>query len=133
LLNGAPSDGVVLLSTIDGTAGVGKSTLAVPWAHQMRNRFPDGELYVNLRSFDPAADPMTSADALASFLAALDIPSETFPPSGFPRTWTLAQPCSAVRCMASGCSSCSITPVPPSRYGQRSHTADVAVPWSVSC
>src|SRR5437016_12544291 len=74
LFNGPPAQGVVLISTIDGTAGVGKSTLAVHWAHQMRDRFPDGELYVNLRGFDPAAEPMTPADALAGFLAALDVP-----------------------------------------------------------
>src|SRR5919201_6395114 len=79
LLNGTASDGVVLLSTIDGTAGVGKSTLAVHWAHQMRHRFPDGELYVNLRGFDPAAEPLTAAGALATFLAALEVPTERIP------------------------------------------------------
>jgi tetratricopeptide (TPR) repeat protein len=79
LLNGASSDGAVLISTIDGTAGVGKSSLAVHWAHQRRDRFPDGELYVNLRGFDPAAEPMMPAEALASFLTALDIAAERIP------------------------------------------------------
>jgi hypothetical protein len=81
LLNGAKTDGAVLLSTIDGVAGVGKSTFVVHWAHQTRERFPDGELYVNLRGFDPAAEPMTPGEALAEFLAALDIPPERIPTS----------------------------------------------------
>lgn len=79
LLASAKTEGVVLVSTIDGTAGVGKSTLAVHWAHQMRGRFPDGELYVNLRGFDPIAEPMRPADALGTFLAALDVPPERIP------------------------------------------------------
>ncbi|MGW3467104.1 ATP-binding protein [Saccharopolyspora sp. NPDC000995] len=81
LLAGARGDGVVLLSTIDGTAGVGKSTLAVHWAHRMRDRFPDGELYVNLRGFDPIAEPMTPNEALGRFLAALDVAPDRIPPS----------------------------------------------------
>ncbi|MEU6264332.1 ATP-binding protein [Saccharopolyspora shandongensis] len=81
LLAGARSDGVVLLSTIDGTAGVGKSTLAVHWAHRVRERFPDGELYVNLRGFDPIAEPMAPNEALGLFLAALDVAPERIPPS----------------------------------------------------
>jgi tetratricopeptide (TPR) repeat protein len=79
LLNGTSSDGVVLISTIDGTAGVGKSTLAVHWARRQLERFPDGQLYANLRGFDPAADPMTPADALTSFLSALGVAVERIP------------------------------------------------------
>lgn len=79
LLNSANAEGILLISTIDGTAGVGKSSLAVHWAHQRRDDFPDGELYVNLRGFDPAAEPMTPAEALVSFLTALDIPAERVP------------------------------------------------------
>lgn len=79
LLAGVPSDGVVLLSTIDGTAGVGKSTFAVHWAHRMRGRFPDGELYVNLRGFDPVAEPMSPSEALEQFLVALGVSPERVP------------------------------------------------------
>ncbi|MGW5646618.1 ATP-binding protein [Saccharopolyspora sp. NPDC003752] len=74
LLNGR--DRTVLVSTVDGLAGVGKSALVVQWAHQVREQFPDGELYVNLRGFDPAADPMASAEALAGFLTALGVAPE---------------------------------------------------------
>ncbi|MEV5538348.1 tetratricopeptide repeat protein [Saccharopolyspora shandongensis] len=74
LLNGR--DRTVLVSTVDGLAGVGKSALVVQWAHQVREQFPDGELYVNLRGFDPAADPMAPAEALAGFLTALGVAPE---------------------------------------------------------
>ncbi|WP_190817978.1 hypothetical protein [Saccharopolyspora pogona] len=79
LLGGATSDGFVLISTVDGVAGVGKSTLAVHWAHRVRDRCPDGDLYVNLRGFDPIAEPLEAADALGSFLIALGIPTERMP------------------------------------------------------
>ncbi|GGI81622.1 hypothetical protein GCM10011581_18840 [Saccharopolyspora subtropica] len=79
LLNGANTEGFVLISTVDGVAGVGKSTLAVHWAHRVRDCFPDGELYANLRGFDPAAEPVKPADVLASFLAALGVSGERMP------------------------------------------------------
>ncbi|WP_246025345.1 ATP-binding protein [Saccharopolyspora antimicrobica] len=79
LLKGAGNDHTVLVSTIDGLAGVGKSTLVVQWAHQVREQFPDGELYVNLRGFDPAAEPMSPAEALAGFLTALGVAPEAVP------------------------------------------------------
>ncbi|MFI0464477.1 ATP-binding protein [Saccharopolyspora sp. 5N102] len=79
LLKGAGSDHTVLVSTIDGLAGVGKSTLVVQWAHQVREQFADGELYVNLRGFDPAAEPMAPAEALAGFLTALGMAPEAVP------------------------------------------------------
>jgi tetratricopeptide (TPR) repeat protein/transcriptional regulator with XRE-family HTH domain len=75
---GAP--GTIVISAIGGTAGVGKTALALHWAHQAARRFPDGQLYVNLRGYDPDR-PMPATDALAGFLRALgvsgpDIPAE---------------------------------------------------------
>ncbi len=79
VLSGASGENMVLLSMIDGTAGVGKSALAVHWAHQRREQFPDGELYVNLRGFDPVAEPMSATEALGIFLVALGVPAEQVP------------------------------------------------------
>ena len=71
--------GAIVVSAIGGTAGVGKTALAVNWAHRIAERFADGQLYVNLRGYDPG-QPMTAADALAGFLRALGIPGRDIPP-----------------------------------------------------
>jgi DNA-binding SARP family transcriptional activator/Tfp pilus assembly protein PilF len=71
--------GTVVISAITGTAGVGKTALAVHWAHQSAERFPDGQLYVNLRGFDPAGSVVRPADALRGFLDALDVPPQRIP------------------------------------------------------
>jgi tetratricopeptide (TPR) repeat protein len=75
-----PAATPVTIAVLSGTAGVGKSALAVRWAHRVRDSFPDGQLYVNLRGYD-AEQPVAAGDALAWFLAALgsrgpDIPLE---------------------------------------------------------
>jgi tetratricopeptide (TPR) repeat protein len=63
---------------VTGTAGVGKTSLAVHWAHRTRARFPDGQLYVNLRGYDPGA-PLTAGQALEHFLLALGVPAAAIP------------------------------------------------------
>jgi tetratricopeptide (TPR) repeat protein len=68
----------VVISAVSGTAGVGKTALAVHWAHQVRHLFPDGQLYVNLRGHHPGP-PVRSIDALAEFLHALGTPPEQVP------------------------------------------------------
>jgi DNA-binding SARP family transcriptional activator/tetratricopeptide (TPR) repeat protein len=67
------------IMTITGVAGVGKTTLAVRWAHQIARRFPDGQLYVNLRGFDPSGAPVAAAEAMRGFLTALSVPAEMIP------------------------------------------------------
>ena len=71
----AGTDRAVAISVIDGTAGVGKTTLALHFAHQVADRFPDGQLYVNLRGFDPVGPPMSPAEAIRLLLDALAVPA----------------------------------------------------------
>ncbi|HWS37550.1 MAG TPA: BTAD domain-containing putative transcriptional regulator, partial [Actinoplanes sp.] len=67
------------LIVISGTAGVGKTTLAVHWATTVADRFPDGILHVNLRGFDPSGITATPAEAIRGFLEAFDVPPQSVP------------------------------------------------------
>jgi len=69
----------MVICTIVGTAGVGKTALAVNWAHRVRDQFPDGQLYVNLRGFDSAEQVMEPTDAIRGFLAALGVAARDLP------------------------------------------------------
>jgi DNA-binding SARP family transcriptional activator/Tfp pilus assembly protein PilF len=75
----AESGGAVFITAIGGTAGVGKTALALHWAQQVASAFPDGQLYVNLRGFDAAGSVVESADAVRRFLDALRVPPERIP------------------------------------------------------
>jgi tetratricopeptide (TPR) repeat protein len=68
----------VVISALTGTAGVGKTALAVHWAHRVRRQFGDGQLYVNLRGYDPGP-PARPTEVLTSFLHALGVPAEEVP------------------------------------------------------
>ncbi len=68
----------VVISVVSGSAGVGKTELALRWAHRVRGDFPDGQLYINLRGFDPDR-PLPAAVALAGFLRALGLADQSIP------------------------------------------------------
>jgi tetratricopeptide (TPR) repeat protein len=61
---------------IEGSAGVGKTTLANHFGHRIGDRFPDGQLYVNMRGFDETGRPMTDGEVLRGFLDALGVSQE---------------------------------------------------------
>ncbi|MFE6888441.1 helix-turn-helix domain-containing protein [Streptomyces sp. NPDC057694] len=67
------------ITAIAGMAGIGKTTLAVHWAHHAAERFPDGQLYVDCRGFDATENPLDPGEALGGFLRALGVPSADIP------------------------------------------------------
>ena len=71
--------GVIPIVIITGTAGVGKTALALRLAHLVANRFTDGQLYLDLRGFDPALDPLPTGGAIRSLLDGLHVPSGQIP------------------------------------------------------
>jgi DNA-binding SARP family transcriptional activator/tetratricopeptide (TPR) repeat protein len=73
-----PAGPAAMVICVSGTAGVGKTALAVHWARRIRAAFPDGQLYVNLRGYDPG-QPVPAGDALAGFLRALGVPGQDIP------------------------------------------------------
>ena len=75
----ASADQTVPIVVISGTAGTGKTALAVRFGHQVAKRFPGGQLYVNLCGLDPATPPMEPAEALRFFLDALGVPPYRIP------------------------------------------------------
>ncbi|CAL9673302.1 Regulatory protein AfsR [Actinosynnema sp. ALI-1.44] len=78
LTRASAAGGVVVIS---GTAGVGKTTLAVHWANQVADRFPDGRLHINLRGFDPSGEPVSPAEAVRTSLDAFEVPPSKVPTS----------------------------------------------------
>jgi len=74
-LDAGTATGQPVILAIGGTPGVGKTALALHWAHQVQYRFPDGQLYVNLRGFDASPAPVAPADAITGFLESLGMPA----------------------------------------------------------
>jgi DNA-binding SARP family transcriptional activator/tetratricopeptide (TPR) repeat protein len=79
LLEGSQPVAGLVVAAIDGMAGVGKTALAVHWAHQVADQFPDGQLYANLRGFDSDKDAAGPGEVLRGFLDALGMPPQRVP------------------------------------------------------
>jgi hypothetical protein len=76
---GGERPGTVVICAIAGMAGIGKTTLALHWAHRVANRFPDGQLHIALRGFDPSDRAVAPADALRTLLCSLGVPAAGIP------------------------------------------------------
>lgn len=74
----ARASGAIVITAIAGAGGVGKTALAVHWAHRVAARYPDGQFYVNLRGYD-ARRPMSTAEALGGLLRELDVADQRIP------------------------------------------------------
>jgi DNA-binding SARP family transcriptional activator/tetratricopeptide (TPR) repeat protein len=74
-----PGHAGLAVAAVAGAPGVGKTALAVHWAHQVAGQFPDGQLHVDLRGFDPAGEIMPADAAIRGFLQALGVPADRVP------------------------------------------------------
>ena len=83
--------GRVVVSAIGGTAGVGKTALAVHAAHQLLDRFPDGHLYADLRGYTEGQVPAEPGEVLEVFLRRLGVPAEDVPVTVEERSGVLRQ------------------------------------------
>ncbi|WP_030679991.1 tetratricopeptide repeat protein [Streptomyces rimosus] len=70
----------VMISAIGGAGGIGKTWLALYWAHQHVDRFPDGRLFVDIRGYSPLGEPMPTTEAVRGFLNALGVDPSGVPP-----------------------------------------------------
>lgn len=75
----AASGGVVDVCAIGGMAGIGKTAFAIHVAHQLAERYPDGQIYLSLHGHTPGQQPVTAADALASLLQTAGVAAEQIP------------------------------------------------------
>nr|WP_194924229.1 helix-turn-helix domain-containing protein [Catenulispora pinisilvae] len=74
------SAGWLVIAAVDGMAGIGKSALAIHAAHQLKDRYGDGQLFVDLHAHSAGWEPRSAADALETLLRSLGVPAQAIPP-----------------------------------------------------
>ncbi|WP_128377058.1 ATP-binding protein [Streptomyces cavernae] len=79
LLPGSSAGHDAPLVAITGPPGVGKTTLAVHWAHRVADQFPDGQLYVDLCGWDSAHEALAPETVLGRFLRDIGVPDAEMP------------------------------------------------------
>jgi len=85
LLDRNSADTTRVAAALTGRAGIGKTALAIYWAHQVADRFPDGQLYVNLHGASPSGALVAPSEAVSGFLIALGLPIARLPASAAAR------------------------------------------------
>jgi DNA-binding SARP family transcriptional activator len=75
----AEVSGTLVISALDGMAGIGKTALAVHAAHRVADRFRDGQLFIDLRGYSAGSAPVSAEDALAYLLRSLGVPPQAIP------------------------------------------------------
>jgi DNA-binding SARP family transcriptional activator len=73
------SAAALVICVIAGMAGIGKTTLAVHWAHQVAHQYPDGQLYLDLRGFAAGGAVLDPSEGIRDLLLSLDVPAAVIP------------------------------------------------------
>lgn len=81
LLASSATAATMLIVAVSGSPGVGKTTTVVHWAHRVAAQFPDGQLYLDLRGYDPNGQAVDAAEAIRTVLDALGAPPQRLPAS----------------------------------------------------
>jgi tetratricopeptide (TPR) repeat protein/DNA-binding SARP family transcriptional activator len=97
-LGGTGTPGSTVIGIIAGPAGIGKTALALTWAHRATDRFPDGQIYVNFRGYSPSDQPASRAEVVRDLLAAMGVSAQHVP-VGFDAQLAVYRSLVAGRCM----------------------------------
>ena len=95
----AEGGGMVVISAIDGMAGVGKTALAIHAAHRLAGQFPDGHLFIDMHGYTQGHEPRSAGEALEVFLRALGVPPQRVPPGTDERAAMFRQRLAGTRTM----------------------------------
>ncbi|WP_335975094.1 AfsR/SARP family transcriptional regulator [Streptomyces sp. CA2R106] len=75
----ADTSGRAPVAVVHGAGGMGKTALVVRWAHRVVDRFPDGQLHLDLHGYGPGA-PLSAHESLGMLLADIGVPADRIPP-----------------------------------------------------